>query len=281
MSTIGCPSCGNANKAESQFCEKCSASLPQQPAQQQTNQPKQRSPLKKLGIFGGIGCLGFLVLSIVFGSLGLLDNKNKNQADTKQEQTATASKTDTPQPSDTKQSGTGTTEATNSAFTDKEYEIYQEVIKASASESEDQAINRIAKRNQMTPQEVKEISQRVIKQLYSGGKEKNKSNEQAIRAAIEPLARIKTILVNSEFVSVVYIDNSKALNEADMRKKVLAGMPKILEAALSVPDIRRVRLIANFPTMDGGETKVASFEANRSEFQPNKRPQEYEKFWVK
>lgn len=277
MSNIGCMRCGNLNLPQAQFCEKCGAPLPQA-----TAQAKQGNLLKMLGIFGAIILVGGLILGILEGRL---ENKNKNQTASKPEQASDTSQSNAPQPSEAKQSeeskSTDKAQTTNSAFSDKEYAIYREVTEAPASESEDQVIKRVAKKYQMTPQETKATVQRVMKLLFSGGTAKNQSNEQAIRAAIEPLARIKTVIVNSEFTSIAYIDNSKALNDADVKEKVLAGMPKILEAAFSVPDIRRVRLAAFFPTMGGSESRIASFEADRSEFQAGKPPQAYREFWVR
>lgn len=293
-----CSRCGYANQAQSQFCERCSSPLV---IPQQTNQPKKRSGLKILGILSGIGCGGFILLSVILGSLGLLDNVKKpdtNKPEAKQETASIDQQAAQPQESSTPQQ-TQPTEPQESTsaqqgqstepsetistppYTDEEYAIYRELIESSGEEPENRVVNRLAKKYKMSPNQINAAAEKVMTHLHSGGSDKNREKENQVRAAIEPLARVKAIVVSSEFASIAYIDQSSARNDADVKAKVLAGMPKILEAAFSVPEIRRVRLIAYFPTIEGGELKVAGFEADRPEFHPSKRPQEYKEFWVK
>jgi len=167
------------------------------------------------------------------------------------------------------------------AYSEKEYQLYREVMESPSSEPEKKIFERLGKKYGMSPQEVKSSVERVMRGIHSGGAANNQNREQEVRNAVGKLAQVKTVVVSGEFASVAYMEKAAALNDADVKRKVLDRMPEILEAIFSVSGIDRVRLIAFYPTVSGGDSKVASFEAYRSEFKAGKRPEEYREFWVK
>jgi hypothetical protein len=169
----------------------------------------------------------------------------------------------------------------NPAYNEKEYRLYREVMEAPMSEPENKVLERLGKKYGMSPKEAKAAVERVMTAIHSGGAAKNQSQEQEVRNAVEKLAQVKTIVVSSEFASVTYVEKETALNDADVKRKILNRMPQVLEAIFSVSGIDRVRLIAYYPTTNGGESKVSSLEAYRSEFKLGKRPEEYREFWVR
>ena len=167
------------------------------------------------------------------------------------------------------------------AYTEKEYQLYREVMESPSSEPESRVFERLGKKHGMSPKEVKSTVERVMMAIHSGGAAGNQNREQEVRNAVEKLGQVKTVIVSGEFASVTYVEKAAASDDDDVKRKVLDRMPKVLESIFSVSGIDRVRLIAYFPTNDGGESKVASFEADRSEFKSGKRPEEYKEFWVK
>lgn len=167
------------------------------------------------------------------------------------------------------------------AYTEKEYRIYQEANELLGSIPVDQILEQLGQKYNMTPAEIDATFQRVTTEIRSGMTDASNRRKKQIRTAVERLAKIKGLIVVGEFASVVYIEQSTVWNDDDVKRKVLAHMPKILGAVFSVPGIDRVRLIAYYPAEGGGEMKVASLEAYRSEFKPKKRPAEYSKFWVR
>jgi hypothetical protein len=167
------------------------------------------------------------------------------------------------------------------AYTEKEYQLYREVMESASSEPESTVFERLGKKYAMSSKEVKSAVERVQIAILSGGAAENRNREQAVRNTVEKLAQVKTVIVSGEFANVAYVEKEAALNDADVKRKVLDRMPGVLGAVFSVSGIDRVRLTAFYPTTDGGESKVASFEAYRSEFKTGKRPEEYRDFWVR
>lgn len=171
--------------------------------------------------------------------------------------------------------------ASTPAYTEKEYQLYREVMDSPPSEAESKIFERLGKKHGMPAKEVKATVERLMTTIHSGGAAANQNREQEIEEAVGKLARVKTVSVSSDFAGVAYVEQAEAADDDDVRRKVLERMPAVLEAIFSVPGIERARLIAYYPTTNGGETKVAGFEAYRSEFKAGKRPEEYRDFWVR
>lgn len=277
-SLVGCTRCGHASPAQARFCERCSAPLAFVPQGKPHNVGLTANQKLLIGVVSGVCVLGLLAVA-----LGLLDDKrkaivNSNQPADNQPMATAPDSANQQKPAEL---ATQPPDSSTTApfISERDYAIYREATQS--SESEAKVYLRLAKKYNTTSQEIKATVERVTVQIDAGNSEKNREKEQKVRAAIEPLAGVKAIVVSGEFASISYIDKSRARNDADVKEKVLAGMPKILEAAFSVPVILRVRLIANFPTLEGGDLKVAGLEADRSDFKMDKLPQEYREFWVK
>lgn len=162
------------------------------------------------------------------------------------------------------------------AYTEREYSIYQDVINTPMSVPEKEALSRVGKKYGITAKEVKLIVDEVMQELYSGGSNSNKNKKQKIEEALGSDIKIKDVIVSSDFANVSYIQTGGAWDSEDVKKKVLEGMPEILDSIFTVQGIERARLTAFFPVVDGGEKKVAVVECYKSNFNINKTVDKYD-----
>ncbi len=211
-----------------------------------------------------------MLVSLLIGACTKLEKKEAEPKSSEQTKNTNTTPTEVTKPT-----------AANPTYTEKEYSLYREVMEAPMSEPENKVFERLGKKYSMSPKQAKAAVERVMTAIHSGGVAKNSSREQEVRNAVGKLAQVKTIVVSSEFTSVAYVEKETALNDADVKRKVLNRIPQVLEAIFSVSGIDRVRLIAYYPTTNEGESKVASLEVYRSEFKLGKRPEEYREFWVR
>jgi hypothetical protein len=161
------------------------------------------------------------------------------------------------------------------AYTEREYSIYQDVINTPMSVPEEEALRRVGKKYEITAKEVKAIVDGVMQELYSGGSNSNKDKAQKVEEALGGDIKIKNVIVSSDFANVSYIQTGGAWDTEDVKKKVLKGMPEILESIFTVQGIERARLTAFFPTVDGSDKKVAEVECLKSDFNTNKAVDKY------
>lgn len=161
------------------------------------------------------------------------------------------------------------------AYTEKEYAIYQEAMNTPVSISEKESYKLISKKYKISAEEVETTVEKVMGEIYAGGSQSSEERKQKIKTTLSKITKVKNIIVSGDFANVSYIHNETAWDIKDVKNKVLKSMPKILQAIFTIQGIERARLTVFFPSIGGGEKKVAIVECGKADFNINKSVNEY------
>jgi hypothetical protein len=176
--------------------------------------------------------------------------------------------------------------------TSDERKIYDELLATPGSIPEKEAMRRLGLKYGKTPAQVKEICRRVQVDVFSnvpatvaGAPVATPAPPAAprIRAALEkmPNVRVESITEAFDFVGLVYVETRPALNDADVKRKVLEGLPDVLGALFSAPSVAKVQVSVKYSTGNGSALKAANVTVTRAEFRPGQAATTYPSLWVR
>jgi hypothetical protein len=168
-------------------------------------------------------------------------------------------------------------------YTQREHDIYQELMDTPMSVSEAEAAARIGRKYNLNADEVLAISKKVMMAVYTTTPPSSTKTE--VECVVSKFASIHTVIVSGDFANVGYIERFNAVDDDEVRLASIVRMPMMLEALFMIPTIQRIRLTAYYPAIDdrgssAGVKRVGGLEASRADFAKGKRAQGYTEFWV-
>jgi hypothetical protein len=143
-----------------------------------------------------------------------------------------------------------------------------------SDEPERDVLATLARDQGVTVAEVRASIDSAMQAIFQG----EAVNQDSLRAAVEALGNVQVLemIPAGDYVAIRYVQQFQANDDSDVITGIQYGMPVIMGTVLNAaPRIKRVRLVAHYPSTEGKPLRVALLTVKREDYDPARAPSAY------